>query len=108
MASSTIQPAKNTRLTAGKNTLGTSIQIDHSARHLSPYYGIFIRVLKLVLPTMALALIVIVILWPLLEQTNQFDAFTQDPNFDSSKLQVFDASYGGFGDKGSPYTVTAE
>ncbi|WP_420548811.1 LPS export ABC transporter periplasmic protein LptC [Curvivirga sp.] len=87
---------------------GASIRLSQKSTRLNPYYGHFVSFMKVILPTIALAMVAGIILWPLLQQTEDFNVFNDDPDIDSTKLQVFDASYGGYGDEGSPYTITAD
>ncbi len=87
---------------------GSSITIQRKNVKLNPFYGYFVSLLKLILPTMALAMIIGVAIWPLIEDGNGYNSFLSDPDIDSTKLQVFDATYGGYGNEGAPYTITAD
>lgn len=87
---------------------GASIQLSDRKERYNPAYGHFVFLMKMLLPTMALGMILLVLLWPLIEEGENFDTFFEDPEIDTTKLQVFDATYGGFDSDGSPYTITAD
>lgn len=105
----TLESASNTASTSGiKKQRGANIPIQRRNTKISRFHGRFVWLLKVTLPTIALALVMGVIIWPFIEKGASYNSFLTDPDIDSTKLQVFDATLGGFGDEGAPYSITAD
>ena len=75
----------------------------------NPLYGRFVSLIKIVLPTIATALIVLVAVWPHLnEQKKRFQIGPAqiDPS-DAENLRMVNARYTGVDDSRRPFSVTA-
>lgn len=89
---------------------GAAIPISIGIRRHSRAYGRMVGWLKLVLPTIAILLVAIVILWPFLQKDARQlgETMTNASALISEHLQVSEASYSGVGEDGQRYTVTAQ
>ena len=79
-------------------------------RRLNPLYGVFVGVMKLLLPTVATLLIVLVAVWPQLdEQNRRFRIGPAEIDRDAARnLNMVNARYTGVDDERRPFTVTAD
>lgn len=91
-----------------KTARGASIPFTRREAKLNRMHGRVVGGLKLILPTIALAMIVAVIAWPLLEEQTQASLGPSigDRKF-ADNIQITDASYAGIGDADSPFSLTA-
>lgn len=89
---------------------GAAIPLAIGVRRHSRIYGRIVGWLKLILPTVAILLVALVILWPFLKQdASRFSAaLTNARALVTEHLEVNEASYSGVGDDGQRYTVTAQ
>lgn len=76
----------------------------------SPLYGRFVSLAKILLPTIATALIAIVVVWPeLSEQENRFRLGpARIDRSDAEKLRMINARFTGVDASKRPFTVTAD
>lgn len=76
----------------------------------SPLYGRFVGFAKVLLPTIAAALIVVVVIWPeLSEQENRFRLGpAKIDRSDAEKLRMLNARFTGVDASRRPFTVTAD
>ncbi len=76
----------------------------------SPLYGRFVGFIKILLPTIATALIVIVVLWPGLNEKQ--NPFKLEPNkinsTDAEKLRMVNARFNGVDASKQPFSLTAD
>ena len=75
----------------------------------NPFYGRFVALIKIVLPTIATALIVLVAVWPHLdEQKKRFQIETAqiDPR-DAENLRMLKPLFNGVDDSRRPFSITA-
>lgn len=79
-------------------------------RRLNPLYGMFVGIMKLLLPTAATLLIVLVAVWPQLdEQNRRFRIGPAEIDRDAARnLNMVNARYTGVDDERRPFTVTAD
>jgi lipopolysaccharide export system protein LptC len=98
------------RETGPSGVRGARIPVFSGKRRLSRGYGRVVGLLKVVLPTVAVVLIGIAILWPYLEDERRqlVESLTDAGQLITEHLEVVEASYSGVGDDGQRYTVTAE
>lgn len=78
-------------------------------RHTAVYHK-FVRIMKLALPTGAIALLGAILLWPQLQsESNRFQVGISglDPR-DPNRLKVVNARFRGVDSKGQPYSIMAE
>jgi lipopolysaccharide export system protein LptC len=75
----------------------------------NPLYGRFVALIKIVLPTIATALIVLVAVWPHLNEQKkrfQIDAAQIDPA-DAENLRMLQPRFNGVDDSRRPFSITA-
>lgn len=75
----------------------------------NPFYGRFVALIKIVLPTIATALIVLVAVWPHLNEQKkrfQIDAAQIDPA-DAENLRMLRPRFNGVDDSRRPFSITA-
>ncbi|MGY8958085.1 MAG: LPS export ABC transporter periplasmic protein LptC [Alphaproteobacteria bacterium] len=75
----------------------------------NPLYGRFVGLIKIILPTIATALIVLVAVWPHLNEQKKRFAIgpTQIDASDAENLRMVNPKYTGVDDRRRPYSVTA-
>ncbi|MEQ8604979.1 MAG: LPS export ABC transporter periplasmic protein LptC [Marivibrio sp.] len=95
---------------AGAPPRGARIPLGRRATRLNPVYGRLVGWLKVLLPTVAVALVLLVAAWPLIvEQEARFaDALSGADRRAAENLEVRNARYTGIEEDGQPFTVTAE
>ena len=91
-----------------KKVKGASIPFVRREVRLNQMHGRIVGGLKLILPTIALALIVAVIAWPVLEEqtSGSLGPSISDKRF-ADNVQITQPSYTGIGDENSPFSLTA-
>ncbi|MBO6836692.1 MAG: LPS export ABC transporter periplasmic protein LptC [Alphaproteobacteria bacterium] len=89
---------------------GAGIPLSVGQRRHSRGYGMVVGWLKVLLPTLAVVLIALVIIWPYLEDEGRriTDTLTNAGQLISEHLEVNQARYSGVSEDGQRYTVTAE
>lgn len=89
---------------------GARIPLGRRAARFNPVYGRMVGWLKVLLPTVAVALVLLVAAWPLImEQDARFaDALSRADRRAAENLEVQNARYSGVEEDGQPFTVTAE
>ncbi|MDF1747454.1 MAG: LPS export ABC transporter periplasmic protein LptC [Alphaproteobacteria bacterium] len=89
---------------------GASIPVSIGRRTLNQSYGRMVGWLKVLLPTIAVALITLVIAWPYLQQEGHriTDSLTGAGQLITEHMEVSQARYSGISEDGQRYTVTAK
>ncbi|MEQ8440597.1 MAG: LPS export ABC transporter periplasmic protein LptC [Alphaproteobacteria bacterium] len=89
---------------------GSRIPVYAGQRRFSRSYGRFVGWMKVLLPTIAVMLIALLIIWPYLrDEGNRItEALTSAGGLISEHLEVNQARYAGLSEDGHRYTVTAE
>jgi len=89
---------------------GARIPIATGRRRFSRSYGRFVGWMKVLLPTVAVMLIALLIIWPYLREEGSriTEALTSATGLISEHLEVNQARYSGLSEDGHRYTVTAE
>lgn len=79
-------------------------------QHISRTYGRFVGIMRILLPTVATALLILVALWPLLsDQQRRYAIKPGKIAAEAAKtLTMINGVYTGIDDKRRPYTLTAE
>jgi lipopolysaccharide export system protein LptC len=79
-------------------------------QHISPAYGRFVGIMRILLPTVATALLILVALWPLLtDQQRRYAIKPAKIAAEAAKtLTMINGVYTGIDDRRRPYTLTAE
>ena len=75
----------------------------------NPFYGRFVALIKIVLPTIATALIVLVAMWPHLDEQKkrfQIEVAQIDPS-DAENLRMLKPLFNGVDDSRRPFSITA-
>ncbi len=95
--------------TSGGPVRGASIPVSIGRRALNQSYGRVVGWLKVLLPTVAVALIALVVAWPYIQEEGRriTDTLTGAGELVSEHLEVSQASYAGVGEDGQRYTVTS-
>ena len=84
------------------------IPVGRRAIKFSHLHGRVVSGLKLVLPTIAIALVLAVIAWPMLEeQGTRLISLTKAEKEFAENIQISDPTYSSIGGKDSPFTLTA-
>lgn len=92
-----------------KARTGGRLPVGRRVVRVNRHHGRVVSLLKVVLPTMALALTLAVIAWPLLEeQAEQAYGITDAEREEARDIRITQASYNGMEDNESPFTLTAE
>ncbi len=88
----------------------TQLSFRRERPRYSPLYGRFVGIAKVLLPTIATALIVIIVVWPeLSEQENRFRLGpTRIDRSEAENLRMVNARFTGVDANTRPFTVTAE
>lgn len=94
----------------GAAVRGSTIPLSIGQRRFSRSYGRIVSWLKILLPTLALVLIVVAVLWTYFEDETRFlsDTLTKASDVVTEHLEVSRAKYSGVSDDGQHYTVTAD
>jgi lipopolysaccharide export system protein LptC len=89
---------------------GASIPVSIGRRTLNQSYGRMVGWLKVLLPTVAVALIALVVAWPYLKQEGHriTDSLTGAGQLITEHMEVSQARYAGISEDGQRYTVTAK
>lgn len=89
---------------------GTRIPLGRRHARFNPAYGRLVGSLKVLLPTVAVALVLLAAAWPFLseENTRFANALTGADRRAAENLEVQSARYSGIEEDGQPFTVTAE
>lgn len=92
-----------------KPAKGSSLPIGQRKIKFSHLHGRVVSSLKLILPTIALALTIAVVAWPILEEhTSGPTTSGPDIRTFAQEVQINGATYAGQGDSDSPFTLTAD
>lgn len=89
---------------------GDGIPLSIGRRRFSQSYGRMVGWLKVLLPTVAVALVVLVVLWPYLEEEGQRigEDILGAERLITENMEVSQARYSGISEDGQRYTITAE
>ncbi len=89
---------------------GSLTYVARRVERLSPTYGRFVTFMKLLLPTVATALVVLVLVWPqLAEQDRRFRIGVARIDKDAAEnLSMINARYTGVDERRRPFAVTAD
>ena len=89
---------------------GASIPLGTRKTKFSRSYGVFVSWLKVLLPTVAVALTILVIVWPHLEeQERRFgERLLGLDKTQAENLEVVNPRYNGIDDKGNPFSISAD
>ena len=89
---------------------GSRIPLGVRKVRLNPLHGRIVSTLKLVLPTLAIALSAAVIIWPMIvkEESRFAITITKADRESAKNLQVFNATYAGFMGGNSRFTITSD
>ena len=95
---------------AGARGRGGRIPAGRRAVRFSPLYGRVVGGLKVLLPTVAVALVLVAVAWPLLNEGDRrfTDALTGADRRAAENLAVENARYSGIEEDGQPFSITAE
>ncbi|MBP5857966.1 LPS export ABC transporter periplasmic protein LptC [Marivibrio halodurans] len=89
---------------------GARIPLGQRVVRFNRFYGRFVGGLKVLLPTLAVALVLLAIAWPMIsEQDGRFvEVLTGADRRAAENLAVKNPRYAGIEDNGQPFTITAE
>jgi lipopolysaccharide export system protein LptC len=89
---------------------GSRIPLGQRSVRLNPFYGQIVGGLKVLLPTLAVAMVLLAAAWPLIsEQDKRFvEALTGADRQAAENLAVKNPRYSGIEEDGQPFTITAE
>lgn len=105
----TVEPTENAPSERGRNRDRLQFAARRKPR-VSRAYGRFVGIMRVLLPTVATALVIVVILWPQLsDRQGRYSITPTKINADAAKnLTMVNSVYTGVDEKQRPFTVTAE
>lgn len=89
---------------------GDGIPLSIGRRRLNQSYGRMVGWLKVLLPTIAVVLVALVVIWPYLQEegTRIVEDITDAGRLVTEHMEVSEAKYSGVSEDGQRYTITAE
>mgnify|MGYP003701286093 CR=1 FL=1 len=89
---------------------GARIPLGERSVQLNRFYGRFVGGLKVLLPTLAVALVLLAGAWPMISEQDQrfVEALTGADRRAAENLAVKNPRYSGLEEDGQPFTITAE